>query len=283
MIPQAVEKWLQENKFGSVQSSRPVSGGCISNGKIIISQTGKTFFLKTNQKTPADMFAREAEGLAALQVEGGPTIPRPLLHGTDFILLEDLAPAPRNNDYWPEFGRSLATLHQHIHPQFGFAHDNYIGSTQQSNAWRDDGYQFFAEQRLLFQAQLARENGLLGQGDLRTVEDLATRLPDLIPNQPASLLHGDLWSGNALTNSSGGPAIIDPAAHFGWAEADLAMTALFGSFPSAFYQGYEEIRPLDVGYYARHSIYNLYHLLNHLNIFGRGYLGQVQAILKQYA
>lgn len=283
MIPSPVENWLIENKFGPVQSTRPVGGGCISNGKIITTQTGQTFFLKNNQNTPSDMFAREAEGLHALQVTGGPVIPNQHLHSTDFILLEDLAPAPRNNDYWPTFGRKLAALHLHTNPEFGFAHDNYIGSTHQPNAWTSDGNQFFAEQRLLFQARLARERGLLGQSDLRTIENLANRLPDLIPNQPASMLHGDLWSGNAMTDSRGEPAIIDPAAHFGWAEAELAMTSLFGSFPSTFYQAYEEIRPLEPGYYARYSIYNLYHLLNHLNIFGRGYLGQVQAILKQTA
>lgn len=283
MIPTQVDHWLIENGFGPVKSTQPVSGGCISNGMIVTTQMGECFFLKSNQNTPQDMFAREAEGLTALQVENGPTIPEPLLHSSNFILLEDLNPAPRNNDYWPDFGRKLATLHLRTNPQFGFDHNNYIGSTQQPNTWTDDGFDFFAEHRLLFQARLARERGLLGQGDLSTVENLTAQLADLIPNQPASLLHGDLWSGNAMTDSKGGPAIIDPAAHFGWAEADLAMTSLFGSFPSAFYQGYQEIRPLDADYYKRYSIYNLYHLLNHLNIFGRGYLGQVQAILKQYA
>jgi fructosamine-3-kinase len=114
------------------------------------------------------------------------------------------------------------------------------------------------------------------------VENLTAQLKDLIPVEPASLLHGDLWSGNAITNSQGGPAIIDPAAHYGWAEAELAMTTLFGAFPNAFYQAYEEVRPLEPGYYARFPLYNLYHLLNHLNIFGRGYLGQVQAILRRF-
>ncbi len=283
MIPQAVETWLRENKFGPVQSTRPVSGGCISHGMIFTTQTGQTFFIKTNPNAPADMFAQEAEGLAALQVSGGPTVPRPYLHESDFILLEDLAPAPRRRDFWPDFGRKLATLHLNTNRQFGFAKHNYIGSTHQPNPWMEDGCQFFAEQRLLFQARLARERGLLSQSDLHRVENLAARLPDLVPNQPASLLHGDLWSGNAITNSNGSPTIIDPAAHYGWAEAELAMTALFGSFPSSFYQAYAEIRPLDPGYSTRYSIYNLYHLLNHLNIFGRGYLAQVQAILTQTA
>ncbi len=283
MILGPVEKWLTENQFGQVLSTQPVSGGCISNGRIIATQSGKTFFLKTNQNIPGDMFIREAEGLSGLKIKGGPSIPEPYLYGTNFILLEDLKSAPHSSDYWTKFGHQLAVMHLNTHPQYGFAQDNYIGSTQQPNTWTDDGYHFFAEQRLMFQARLAREAGLLGKTDRRRVENLASRLPELIPNQPASLLHGDLWSGNAVTNSTGGPAVIDPAAHYGWAEAELAMTSLFGTFPSAFYRAYEEVRPLDAGYYTRYSIYNLYHLLNHLNIFGRGYLGQVQAILKQYA
>ena len=156
MIPNPVTKWLGENNFGAVKSTRPVSGGCISNGKIIITETGQTFFLKTNPHTPADMFAREAEGLRALRIEGGPTVPKPFLHSVDFILLEDLAPASRNKEYWPEFGRRLAALHQKTNVQFGFAHDNYIGSTEQPNTWTGDGYTFFAEQRLLFQATIGQ-------------------------------------------------------------------------------------------------------------------------------
>jgi len=174
-------------------------------------------------------------------------------------------------------------LHQHTQARFGFEHDNYIGSTRQPNPWMENGYQFFAEQRLVFQAHLAYQKGLFSPGDLKSVEKIAAQLPDLIPLQPPSLLHGDLWSGNAITDDQGAPAIIDPAAHYGWAEAELAMTVLFGSFPSVFYQAYEEVRPLEAGYFSRFQIYNLYHLINHLNIFGRGYLGQVHAILRKYA
>ncbi len=283
MIPDPVRAWLDENGFGSVQSEQPIGGGCISNGRMITTRSGKTFFLKTNRNTPADMFAREAEGLATLCVEDGPTVPQPLLFGRDFILLEDLRSAPRQSDFWPVFGRQLAALHNHISANFGFEHDNYIGSTPQPNPWTRGGYTFFAEQRLLYQANLARQKSFLNQIEVRAVENLVTQLTDLIPAQPASLLHGDLWSGNAVTNSQGGPAIIDPAAYYGWAEAELAMTALFGAFPNVFYQAYEEVRPLEPGYYGRFPIYNLYHLLNHLNIFGRGYLGQVQDSLHLYA
>jgi len=283
MIPSLVSSFLTENDYGPVTATRPVGGGCISNGKIITTQSGKTFFLKTNPNTPADMFAREAEGLAALRVEDGPAVPKPYLHGRDFILLEDLAPAARASDYWPTFGRQLAALHNHTHPQFGFEHDNFIGSTQQPNPWTENGHDFFTGHRLLYQGQLACQRRLLAPSDLSKVESICARLTDLIPEQPASLIHGDLWSGNAMTDSQGAPAIFDPAAHYGWAEAELAMTTLFGSFPTTFYQAYQEIRLLEPGFDSRFPIYNLYHLLNHLNIFGRGYLGQVQSILHRFA
>jgi fructosamine-3-kinase len=283
MIPIPVQSFLTQNNYGTVTDASPVSGGCISNGKILTTQSGASFFLKTNVDTPADMFAREAEGLEALRVSDGPTVPQVHLHGRDFIFLEDLAPAPPTQDYWPKFGRKLAALHKHTNTHFGFEHDNYIGSTEQPNPWMGDGYSFFAEHRLLFQARMADHRGLLGKRELNDVEKIVNKLSDLVPPQPASLLHGDLWSGNAVSDSTGAPAIIDPAAHFGWAEAELAMTTLFGSFPVGFYRAYEEVRPLEPGYQKRFSIYNLYHLINHLNIFGRGYLGQVQAILRRYA
>ena len=280
MIPDQVQIWLLENEYGAPIATRPVSGGCINNGSIITTDKGNSFFLKINAHTPADMFSREVEGLVALRVNDGPMVPKPYFHGPDFLLMEDLKPAPKSNTYWVDFGRQLAALHKHTHPQFGFEHDNYIGSTSQPNPWTEDGFEFFGEQRLLYIAKLNYQRGLLARSDLRGVEGLVVKFPELIPPQPASLIHGDLWSGNALTDENGNPALIDPAAHFGWAEAELAMTTLFGSFPSAFYQAYEEVRPLAPGYFSRFSIYNLYHLLNHLYIFGRGYLAQVQAVLR---
>ncbi len=123
---------------------------------------------------------------------------------------------------------------------------------------------------------------MLSPDDAQRVVKLADRLLEFIPGQPASLIHGDLWSGNAITNNLGGPAIIDPAAHYGWAEADLAMTALFGAFPDEFYQAYQEVRSLNSGFRQRFPLYNLYHLLNHLNLFGRSYLSQVQGVIRRY-
>jgi len=282
MIPKDVINWLTDNNYGIVSSSHPVGGGCINNGAILHTSSGERFFLKTNRRTPKDMFAREAEGLDAIRVSGGPTVPRTYLYGPDFLLLENLAPSKRRGDYWENFGRQLGTLHNQTNSHYGFQYDNYIGSTPQPNAWTEDGCFFFAERRLLFQAQLAQERGLLDGSYVARTEALAARLQALIPAQPASLIHGDLWSGNAMSDSQGNPALIDPAAHYGWAEAELAMTTLFGSFPRSFYDAYQEVRSLAPGYEERYPIYNLYHLLNHLNLFGSGYLSQVRAVLNRY-
>lgn len=283
MIPEAVRGWLIENDYGKITLTRAVGGGCINNGMILQVEAGQSFFLKTNQTTPADMFAREAEGLQALQVDDGPVVPEPYLHGRDFILMQDLAPANRGKNFWPELGRCLAVLHNHTTEQFGFPRDNYIGSTPQPNTWTDDGYAFFGGQRLLYIAALAQNRNLLGASDFKKIEVLVSRLAELVPDQPASLIHGDLWSGNITTDAQGNPAIIDPAAHYGWAEAELAMMTLFGSYPDEFAAAYQEVRPLEPGYRARFPIYNLYHLLNHLYIFGRSYLAQVQSILRRFA
>jgi fructosamine-3-kinase len=282
MIPKPVIKWLKEGGYGAIIASHPVSGGCINNGMLLEAESGATFFLKTNSQNPADMFARESEGLQALAVEGAPRVPVPFLHGDNFLLLEDLRPAPRSGDYWATFGHQLAALHNYTSEQYGFAHDNYCGATPQPNPWTENGYAFFGEHRLMFQARMARKRGLMGEAEVGMVRQVVGRLAELVPDQPPSLLHGDLWTGNAMSDAHGGPAIIDPAAYYGWAEADLAMTTLFGSFPDGFYRAYQEARPLHPGYKERFHLYNLYHLLNHLNLFGGGYLRQVMVILRRY-
>lgn len=282
-IPAQVGEWLASHGHGQVQGLHPVGGGCINHGARLSATTGASFFLKTNRQAPVDLFLQEAAGLRALQVPGGPYIPEPFLSGQDFLLMEDLSPSAPILNYWATLGRQLAALHACSSPQFGFPHHNYLGSTPQPNPWTKDGYQFFAESRLLFQARRAAHSGLLSASDADRVEALARRLPELVPSQPASLIHGDLWSGNVICNRTGMPALIDPAVHYGWAEAELGMTALFGGFPAAFYQAYLEARPLQPGWRERFPVYNLYHLLNHLNLFGVGYLAEVIQILRRYA
>lgn len=281
-LPAAVTEWLAQHGHGAIASNSPAAGGCINNGAHLLTQSGARFFLKTNSHAPADMFAREAEGLAALAATASLRVPAVHLAGPDFLLLEDLQPATRAADYWTALGRGLARLHQHTSPEFGFAHDNYIGSTPQPNGWLADGYVFFAERRLGYQACLAHSRGLLTAAEVAAIERLAARLPQLVPPQPASLLHGDLWAGNAIADVHGAPALIDPAVYYGWAEAELAMTALFGGFPPEFYAAYVAERPLEPGWRERFGLYNLYHLLNHLNLFGRSYHAQVMEIVNSY-
>jgi fructosamine-3-kinase len=280
-IPLPVEEWLIGNGSGMVTDGKPVGGGCINHGQQLITQSGQTFFLKTNTNCPADMFAREAAGLKALAIAGGPRVPEPILWGSKFLLMEDLRPTGPQVGYWEHFGWQLATVHLQTGDRFGFENDNYLGSTPQPNGWMSDGFDFFGERRLLFQAELAARHGRLSRNDVGRVERVAKQLRERVPEQPASLLHGDLWSGNAVTDEKGAPAMIDPATHYGWAEAELGMTQLFGAFPEVFYRAYSEVRPLATGWRERLGIYNLYHLLNHLNLFGAGYLGAVQAMLHQ--
>jgi fructosamine-3-kinase len=282
-LPRKVKVWLASSGQGELLRASPVGGGCIHKAQILHTVAGGRFFLKTNQSAPEDMFLREAEGLQALRVEGGPTIPQVILVGEDFLLLEDLQPVSKRNDFWELYGRQLAYLHLQQNPQFGFPHDNYIGSTVQQNGWMEDGIEFFQQRRLLPQIRWAVDRGYFDREDQKRCESLVARLVDLLPGGPAVMIHGDLWSGNLISDSQGGPALIDPAAHYGWAEADLAMTDLFGSYPEKFYSAYLADNPLPSGFRERYPVYNLYHLLNHLNIFGRQYLAGVQEIIQRYS
>lgn len=275
-------RWCEEHDYGSLVAIEPAGGGCINRGAVLETESGASFFAKMNDKAPPDMFPKEAEGLQALQVEGGPRVPEVYHAGAHFILLENLDPGPHKSGYWPQLGRELAALHRQSNDQFGFHHHNYIGSTPQKNPWMEDGFEFFARYRLLYQARLGRDRGHLSTDDVRRVESIANRLQDLVPAQDPALIHGDLWSGNVITDREGNPAIIDPATHYGWAEAELAMTGLFGRFPAAFYEAYGDHYPLEPGVKGRFPIYNLYHLLNHVNLFGGGYLSQVRSVLSKY-
>jgi fructosamine-3-kinase len=194
-------------------------------------------------------------------------VPRILDHGPDFLLLERLD-LKRNGD-WTALAQMLAKLHRTTGPRFGWHRDNYIGATPQINKWHDEWATFFIECRMQPQLDLARKNGY-------PIKFSSSLLKDHHP-QP-SLLHGDLWSGNAGFIEEG-PVIFDPAAYYGDREADLAMTELFGGFPREFYAAYRKAYPLDAGYGQRKHLYNLYHLLNHLNLFGSGYLAQVERTL----
>lgn len=253
-----------------IENAAPASGGCVHQCYRVRSR-GAARFLKLNGARFADAFAAEADGLEALR-SAGAAAPAPLSHGVSgnhaYLLLEFLE--LRAGGDFAALGRMLANAHRQTGPRFGWQRDNYIGTTPQANGGCDDWTQFWLERRMRPQIELAKRNGF--QIESPPLKLLRKHRP--IP----SLLHGDLWSGNAGFTSAG-PVLFDPAVYYGDREADLAMTELFGGFPRDFYDSYNAVWPLERGYERRKHLYNLYHLLNHLNLFGGGYLSQVRATL----
>jgi len=233
-------------------------------------------FVKRGPAKRAPMYRAEAEGLGALAAAGAP-VPRVIevgvRSGEAFIELQRLDLGGRPD--WPALGHALAALHGNTAPQFGWPTDNWIGLAPQANGWYEDWSRFWFEQRLAPQAVRAAQAGF--GCDLDALRGL---LADHRP--PASLLHGDLWHGN-VGFTQAGPVLYDPAVYYGDREADLAMTELFGGFPPAFYAAYSAAWPLDARYAVRRDLYNLYHVLNHLNLFGTGYLRQAQALAQRLA
>ncbi|MGQ9425319.1 fructosamine kinase family protein [Gilvimarinus sp. F26214L] len=281
-LPPKLINWLQSAGYSSPFNLQPLIGGDINDTFALSTACGHRFCLKHNTRAPDDFFAAEAHGLKTLASAGALRLPDVIHLEENYILLEFIESGPRAPGYWADLGGGLARLHKQVRPQFGFERDNYCGLTPQVNTPSADGYEFFAQHRLMAQARRAFEKGLLGRQEMVLAERLASRLGNLVPEQKPALLHGDLWSGNIHRDSAGRPVLIDPAAYCGWPEADLAMTLLFGGFNEEFYSAYEAERPLAPGWRQRAPIYNLYHLINHLNLFGGGYHGQVLAVLRRY-
>lgn len=267
----------------SIEHHRSVGGGCV-NSAFRVEGTGSAFFVKLNRAELLDMFEAEAEGLAELNKPGAIRVPKPVCTGTSsgqaFIVMEDLPFGGGQRDAMQLFGRQLAEMHRHTARQFGAHRDNTIGSTHQPNNGRDDWVSFWREQRLGHQLKLASRQGA-SHGILDKGDSLMAHVADFFTDyQPdASLLHGDLWSGNYSILTTGEPVIFDPAVYYGDREADLAMTELFGGFGGDFYAAYNEAWPLDKGYSIRKTFYNLYHILNHFVMFGGGYGSQAEGMM----
>ena len=270
----------------TITGQRGVFGGCINQTGAVTLSNGEKVFLKENSSKYKNMFAAEAAGLLALCVDGGPKVPTPLaVHSDDerqYLLLSYIHPGRPGPGYHEAFGRAMAQLHQHpTSSEFGFETDNYIGSTMQKNPNTKSWVDFFRDHRLGFQIKLAAKQGLASSTLITKTEKLMSKLETYIdePNRP-SILHGDLWSGNAMSDNAGDAVIYDPATYYGHYEADIAMTELFGRFPDTFYAAYAEILPLDSEYQdSRKTIYALYHILNHLNIFGSSYASQAMSMV----
>ena len=240
-------------------------------------------FRKTGPESDLEMFEAEADGLNELRATGEVRVPEVIdcgiLNGQSYIDLERLELEPTSRDCEQRFGEQLARLHGHTQDQFGWYRNNTIGLTPQRNNLTDNWIDFFSEHRLGFQVELAAANGYAAEISAAATS-LTERLPDLFAEyEPqASLLHGDLWGGN-WGSVDGQPVTFDPAVYFGDRESDIAMTMLFGGFGRAFYDAYEASWPMAPGHARRLKLYQLYHVLNHLNLFGRSYLGRAVALL----
>lgn len=263
-----------------------VGGGSINDAAVFSGRCGRQVFVKRNTADKLDMFSAEAEGLAALARARAIRVPEALCvgqaAGESFIVMEYIHFGPGNAASHSRFGQQLAQLHRYTADKFGWYRDNTIGSTPQPNAQSQDWVSFLREQRLGFQLELADRKGA-GSGLARKGRRLLAGLDYYFEayTPEASILHGDLWSGNYAYDSENAPIIFDPAVYFGDRESDLAMTELFGGFPPAFYAAYEQAWPLDSGYARRKTLYKLYHILNHFNLFGGGYAAQAGSMLDE--
>jgi len=263
-----------------------VRGGDISHSAAIITNKGK-FFVKLQDAARLDMFRKEYHGLQQLAVPGALKIPAVYTYGvhdrTAFLLMEHMEPLTEEEPVWERLARGLAGIHRFTESHYGLKEQNYIGSLPQSNRQDTDWHRFFSEQRILPLVRKAMEASLCTTEDMVMAELLCYKLPRLLPVEAPSLLHGDFWSGNFMFTHSGMAAVFDPAVYYGHREADIAMSLLFGGFDERFYQAYHEVFPLEHSWRERMDVYQLYPLLVHLLLFGKGYYSNVSTILRKYS
>ena len=244
-----------------VVSVEPVAGGLAALAGVATRRDGPPVFVKAFDDPPdGAVFAAEAEGLAALRELGGVATPEVIRADRELLVLSLLRPRPRSETFWEQFGYDLARLHlDTIHPRFGWHRDNWLGRRRQINTWNDDGFAFFAEHRLLRWLGQPRVDAALDPGDRAALERLCHRLPDLLPDRPACLTHGDMWAQNLLATPDGRPALIDPAVSYMWAEVDLAHVWTTSPPPEAqrFFAVYAELTSLDGDWPARMPIIQL--------------------------
>ena len=279
---------LAELSVSEEYSVQPVFGGDI-NRAFRLTANGRNIFMKANRRENEAFFSSEITGLNAIRETKTIRVPETLAWGTDsrygvFLLLE-WCEGRQSREFFENFGHQLAAMHRadtsKVVKGYGFPEDNFIGAGKQENTPEESWVVFFRDHRL--KPQFQRTDSWFESSDRKRIGHLLDHLEEYLP-EPAfpSLLHGDLWSGNFLVGNDGEAWLIDPAVYVGHAEADLAMTELFGGFPQRFYGAYSEANPIDPGFRGRRDIYNLYHLLNHLNLFGGSYLGSVREVLSKY-
>jgi len=268
--------------------TQSVSGGCINDAKIIVTEKNNRFFLKNNSNQFPDFFYKEANGLNEIEKSKTIRVPSVITVTDVYILLEYIASSSKSKQFWEDFGRRFAQMHKYSSNVFGFYEDNYIGSNPQFNNTAENEKQcwteFYWNKRLLYQFHLAEKNGYSDYDLRNSFKLLESRIDKILnqENEKPSLLHGDLWSGNFIADDRGNACVIDPAVYYGNREADLAMTKLFGGFDEKFYKSYNEEYPFKDGYEYRENIYKLYHVLNHLNLFGVSYKSNAINLISYY-
>ena len=264
----------------SVERVSTISGGAARGVHRIETGLGR-FCVKTCTRGDGAAIVAERSGLEEIRATGTVNLPAIAGYGKHFLVLDWIDTCRVTDAQWSLLAEQLAGLHQVEADRFGFEKPGFCGMSPQVNDWCCDGVEFFVTRRLQVQARWARDNGLISTGDSTALDLLCGKLEIYIPEMPAVLVHGDLWSGNVMFTETS-PFVIDPAAYYGWAETDLAMSRLFGGFPNRFYEEYFAHCSLPGDFNDRVDLYNLYHLLNHLNLFGSSYYQQVSNILKRY-
>jgi fructosamine-3-kinase len=289
MIDAELEKSLRFALGGSVKKTQRLSGGDINDAFELELVSGTRVFLKTNRRASPSMFPAEARGLDWLRAAGALRVPEVLAVSSGregepcFLVLELLRPAAPQPGFDERLGRGLAELHRFGAPRFGLDHDNFIGSLPQRNEPQATWAEFFWSQRLEPQLERAVASGQATSRLRAGFERLAKRLPSLVgPAEPPARLHGDLWGGNLHIDESGAPCLIDPAVYGGHREVDLAMMRLFGGFSETVFRAYAEAWPLAAGHAERITLYQLYPLMVHVNLFGGGYVDSVERGLARY-
>ena len=280
---------LLENKLKhKITDITPLSGGCISSAYKLKLNNKRELFLKHNTSASNKMFITEAHGLQELNKAAAIRVPEVIMYDDDFILLEYISQGNKSKKIFSEFGRGFALMHKYTSENFGFYEDNFIGSNVQknipANKEKESWTSFYFNKRILFQLELTEKLGYATSELKKGIGKLEENIEEIIGtnDEEPSLLHGDLWGGNYIVDENGNVCLIDPAVYYGHREADLGMTKLFGGLSSEFYEDYNEANPLQDGYEYRENIYKLYHVLNHLNLFGGGYYSQAISLIHFY-
>ena len=302
LIPLEVTAFCDTHGLGTILTMQQLKGGLISTTHRLVTASGVSVILKHSATVPADLYQRERDGLTALAAVGQLRTPAIYAVGERFLLLEDCGTAPPRASYWErlagasitqptsarlryweELGHGLARQHQHTSRRFGFAHDNYQGLFVQHNPWMADGHAFFVQHRILQFLALPRCAHSLTMADRLALERFGERVRQLMPVQPAALVHGDLWIENLLVGPDSEPVVIDPAVYYGWPEVDLSAVQS-AEVPEQFYAAYNEVTPLAHGWQERLEVLRITDHLSMVAHFGNQYgtVDKLRALLATY-